>query len=74
MERRFSSLQKKRPGLSSFINFATAVKEQNFSADTIHRWFNKLAEKDDYERRDKRAILKHLVLLSNPLRTTQKQG
>ena len=65
IERRFANLQYKRPELSSFINFAAAVKFQHFSTDAIHRWFNKLVEKDDYARRDKRTILKHLVSLSS---------
>lgn len=74
IERRFFNLQKKQPNLSSLINFGAAVKKQRFSTDTIHRWFNKLVETDDYEKSDKRAILRHLVLLSNPARTTENEG
>ncbi len=65
IERRFSNLQQKRPELSSLINFGDAIRKQGFSADTIHRWF-KLVEADDYEKRDKRAILEHLVSLTTP--------
>ncbi|MSU74866.1 hypothetical protein EXS57_03790 [Candidatus Kaiserbacteria bacterium] len=46
------------------MNFGTAMRGQNFSTDAIHRWFGKLVNLDDYERRDKRAILKHLVALT----------
>lgn len=66
IERRFLDLQEKRPELSSLINLGTALKGQQFSAGMIHRWFNRLVEKNDYERGDKRAILKHLVELSCP--------
>jgi hypothetical protein len=70
IQRRFSNLQEKRPRLSSVMNFGTAVSGQGFSKEMIYRWFGKLVEKEDYEGRDKRAILQHLVLLSNPVRTT----
>ena len=70
IKRRFSNLQNKRPELSSLINFGAAIKRQGFSVNMIHRWFGKLVETDDYEKRDRRAILRHLVILSNPVRTT----
>ncbi len=74
IERRFLNLQQKRPELSSLINFGAAIKSRRFSVDTIHRWFNKLVDTDDYERRDKRVILRHLVFLSNPVRTTGNEA
>jgi hypothetical protein len=64
IERRFNTFQHKRPILSSLINFGAAIREQRFSDGAIHRWFNKLVEKDDYARNDKRTILSHLVALS----------
>ena len=33
-------------------------------ADMISRWFNKLVEKDDYDKKDKKALIQHLVNLS----------
>lgn len=70
IERRFIKLQEKHPELSSHTNFAEAIKEGRFSPASIHRWFNRLVDKDDYARTDKRAILTYLVALSNPLGTT----
>ena len=49
IERRFLKFQHKRPNVSSLLNFCRAVKGQHFSTDSIHRWFNKLVEKDDYD-------------------------
>lgn len=66
IERRFANLQEKRPLLSSFMNFSGAIKGQGFSAGMIGRWFNKLVDKDDYDRRDKKALLNHLVFLNTP--------
>ena len=66
IERRFVALQSKQPELSSLMNFGTAITAQQFSKEAIHRWFSKLVDKEDYERSDKRAILKHLVSISHP--------
>ena len=72
IQRRFSILQQKRPQISSLLNFGAAIQGQAFSSDTIQRWFNRLVEKEDYERCDKRTILRHLLFLSGP-EDTQNQ-
>ena len=74
IERRFNDLQQKQPNMSSYINFSQALTQGNFAPITIHRWFSRLVEKDDYEKKDKRAIYAHLNNLSNPLRTTRNEG
>jgi hypothetical protein len=65
LERRFKNISEKKPLWSSFICFAEAVKRKKFNKQTIHRWFYKLVEKDDYARNEKKGILKHLYDLSN---------
>jgi len=72
LERRFKNIEKRMPAYSSFICFSEAVRNQKFSKETINRWFNKLVDKDDYAKEDKRALLVGLYLSSNPLRTTEK--
>lgn len=74
IERRFSSLQQRRPYASSIVNFAAAVKKQTFSRATISRWFRKLVDSDDYARKDRKDILDDLTILSNPVRTTEIGG
>jgi hypothetical protein len=74
IERRFSNLQQKRPFHSSFINLAAAVKGQKFSADRISRWFSQLVEKDDYDKHDRRALLGHLVALSQSVSAREAYG
>ena len=66
IERRFSNLQQKQPELSSFMNFSDAIRGQGFSTGMIHRWFNKLVDRGDYENADKQVILEHLISLSAP--------
>jgi len=74
IERRFNNITEKKPFWSSFICFAEAVKEQCFTKPILHRWFQKLVQKDDYAPSDKRTLLRHLDCLSNPLRTTGNEG
>lgn len=74
IERRFLDLEQKRPLHSSFLNFGAAIKGQNFSEVIIRRWFNKLVEKDDYASTDKRALIAHLLALSNSAVESRKQG
>lgn len=59
IERRFNKISKQNPCWSSFVCFGEAIKKQNFSKQAIHRWFQKLVEKDDYAKETKKAILRH---------------
>jgi hypothetical protein len=74
LERRFNNITEKNYFWSSFICFAEAIKGQRFTTSILHRWFQKLVEKDDYAQSDKRTLLRHLDCLSNPLRTTGNEG
>lgn len=74
LERRFNNITEKNYFWSSFICFAEAIKGQRFTPSILHRWFQKLVEKDDYAQSDKRTLLRHLDCLSNPLRTTGNEG
>ena len=71
VQKRFDKYQKKRPNVSTFVNFAAAAKGTRLKHDTLRRWFNKLVEKEDYEGVSKFDILRCLDALSNPPRTTR---
>ncbi len=64
IKRRFLGQIDKRPDWSTNTCFAMAVDEQGFIRETIARWFNVLVSKDDYDKKDKNAILKHLLGLT----------
>lgn len=67
IERRFNNISQLNPYWSSYICFAEAVKQQNFSRKIIMKHFNALVEKDDYGKADKKEIIEHLVSIStNP--------
>ena len=65
IERRFNNILKKNPYWSSYICFTEAIKGQNFSDQTMRHWFNKLVDKDDYDKNDKKALLSFLDGLTN---------
>ncbi len=71
LERRFKNIREKNKNWSSYLCFVNAIKEQRFSKQIIHRWFNKLVDKDDYAQNEKRAILADLINLPNAVRTTK---
>lgn len=74
LERRFNNIAEKNPHWSSYICFAEAVKGQRFSRQITHHWFNRLVDKNDYARDEKRGVLAHLDNLSNDVRTTGIEG
>lgn len=64
IKRRFLREKRRNPLLSSYLCFAEAVREQNFSRKSINHSFLKLVDKSDYDKNDQKAILNHLVSLS----------
>ena len=54
--RRFKKISEKNPYWSDNTCFAVAITGQNFSRQTIAKWFNKLVDKNDYGKNDKKAI------------------
>jgi len=66
LEKRFHNISEKNPYWSSCTCFIRAVIGQRFSKQTIHRWFNKLVDKDDYAHEDKRALLAQIEKITKP--------
>ena len=49
---------------SSYVCFARAIRDQNFSYEMISKWFNILVDKDDYVKNERKGIVKYLYDLS----------
>lgn len=60
IQRRCEKIAEKNPNKNSYLCFAEAIKGQNFSQQTVHRWFEKLVEKDDFDKSEKKGILAFL--------------
>ena len=71
VKRRFQNIVKRNPNLGSYLCFTKAIEEQGFGKQTIHRWFQKLVDENDYAKNEKRALLAYLDNLSSPLRATK---
>jgi len=69
LERRFSKIAEKNYNWSPYLCFAEAIKGQDFNKQTIHSWFQKLVDKDDYAKSEKNGVLGFLGILTKPLRT-----
>lgn len=70
LERRYNNIAQFNAYWSSYICFAEAIKNQKFCKKIIRTYFNRLVEKDDYDKRDKRTLIKQLTMLS----TENKKG
>jgi len=64
LERVFLKIKRGNPYWPDYICFAEAVDGRKFSKRTISYHFNRLVDKNDYSRRDKKDIIEHLVKLS----------
>lgn len=60
IERRFRRMEKENPYHSTFINFGRAIRGQGFSKKLISYWFKKLVDPDDYDKKDKKVLLRQL--------------
>ena len=65
IKRRFTSIQKRQPYWSSFACFAVSVWGQELNRQTIHRWFYRLVDSEDYDRSDRKEIFYYLERLTN---------
>jgi len=65
IERRFKKIVRRHYGLSTYMCFAEAIAGQYFQRRTILFWFNKLVDKRDYIKGDKKQIVDFLDHISN---------
>jgi len=74
IKRKFEKLSKQHPDWSTYTCFAEMVYTQFFNQKVISRWFNKLVDKDDYDKKDKNDILAFLGSLQKELRSVKNEG
>ena len=64
LERNFNTIKQENPLWSDYICFAETVKARKFSRQTIGQYFNRLVDKVDYVKKDKKTLLKQLSELA----------
>lgn len=62
---RFNKIQNKYPSLGACIILAQAVRGQRFTQSSIAREFSKLIPKDEFDKKERTAVLKFLVEVTN---------
>lgn len=68
----FQKEQARHQNLGDYSCLYHAVKNKNFNEETISRWFTFLVNENDYERSDRRELVRQLAEASNTLlRTTE---
>ncbi len=60
IQARYNQFKTKHFDWSSLTCFDEAIRGQNFSEDMVSRWFNKLTNKDDYDKEQRKDILKNM--------------
>lgn len=66
LQARYVAMREKYPEPhSSYICFIRAIRGQKFSLEKISKWFNILVDKDDYDRNERKGIVRYLHHLSN---------
>ena len=63
LEARFTEIDQdpKHDGHASLIKFYYAVKGGHFTKKVISKWFNKLVERGDYDKKDKLDLLEYAL-------------
>lgn len=73
IERKFKKLNNRNPYWSSLICFTETIKGSGLSRQSIHRWFNKLVDKNDYSKTDKKQVMSFLESVAKHSTTTKNQ-
>lgn len=61
LERRYQTIVNLEPQFSSYTCFSRTVSGCEFKRPTIAKWFNKLVDKNDYEKKDRLKLIEHLL-------------
>ncbi len=71
LKRVFDKIKGEHPYWSDYICFSHAISRKGFSKKTISRHFNRLVDKDNYQKGEKNEILEWLFRFSQE---TKKQA
>jgi len=74
IERKFKKICKRNPYWSSLICFTETIYGIGFSRQSIHRWFNILVDKNDYDKANKKQVMTFLESIGKHSTTTKNWG
>ncbi len=64
VRRRFKIIKEKNSYWSTYVCFAGAISDQEFSERSIRKHFNNLVDKEDYLPSEKQDVVIHLIALT----------
>ncbi len=64
LKRVFEKMKRENPNWSDYICFSYAILGKTFSKRIVSRYFNKLVDKGDYLKEEKKEVLERLFWLS----------
>lgn len=71
LEKRFKIRCDKTPHFSSFVNLGYVVEYQRYSVQTIAKALNLLVDKDDYDPKNQKEVIAHLLQMSHRIKPTK---
>jgi uncharacterized protein YktA (UPF0223 family) len=74
IERKFNKNVEKNPGSSSYICFNNIVTGANFSEARLRIMFDKLVDKSDYVKSEKKGLVNYSLSLNNRLNRIENRG
>ena len=74
IERNFTKTVEKHPEWSSFICFSNTIMGAGFSEPRIKIMFDKLVDKNDYAKSEKKELIKFLLSINKPLNRIENRG
>ncbi len=74
LKRVFEKLKMENPNWSDYTCFSYAISGKGFSKKIISRYFNKLVDKGDYSRGEKKDVLERLFWLSQRTENRSEEG
>ena len=74
LERVFNQIKQNNSVCSDYICFAETVQGRNFSERTIKKYFSKLVDGDEFDTKNKKDLLRHLISLSTTAEKRAEDG
>lgn len=74
LKRVFEKLKRENPNWSDYICFSHTISGKGFSKKVVSGYFNKLVDKDDYSRGERKEVLERLFWLSQRTEKRLEEG
>jgi len=74
LERLANKIKEENPCWSDYLCFVETIQRRKFSERTIRKYFSKLVDKNEFNKRNKKDLLKYLMSLSTTTKNSAEGG